>query len=594
MTPEKRREYLLKRLKNSIFFFKLPLFIFIMICFWSFFGCPKPIPVPTIPASTAVTIEGKVTNPTGDTLIAGVNVSTIPPTSTVSTNEQGYYIIDSIPPGQYMVTASKSGYAPDSVKITVSAGQTATANLAVSLISTKPPVDLFAFKFQSNDYWEFDWKKTIGTFSISGSGSSTTTGKFRITLTQPAIISGDTGYRAVYSGDTSNFNGGETRWKFLALRANQILGSSDSMNWVILFDPQTGQWPGTGFFIMSGSTVLFQSSSKNGLYTVSKSTSTSNCQYFSGVGTICGDQPSTGVSESESFSTAKGFQGFQYTSSYSTLSSGGDYSSTTTITVNLTDYSLDGTGQSSIPAYTLTATAVPSAGGTITFSPAGGTYDTGSVVTLRAVASPGYAFSDWNGDSSKTRDSMQVVMTGNLLVTANFLQKAVYNYTFLDSTDARMQVWINNVLYDTVPAQDSVTIPYSPDSYPVSLLMKPIVAVGGWDWRDTIRSARNYHNSFYAGNDFFFLRLTNNTDAAMTRVVVRNSRVHDSSAVSLPIGSSQDIGFYLSDTSTYIAAYYSGATYYQFWDSLNTVNTVNYALLESLIASGSVLKIKIK
>lgn len=30
------------------------------------------------------------------------------------------------------------------------------------------------------------------------------------------------------------------------------------------------------------------------------------------------------------------------------------------------------------------------------------------------------------------------------------LSKVVYNYTFLDSTDARMQVWINNVLCDTI------------------------------------------------------------------------------------------------------------------------------------------------
>ena len=213
-------------------------------------------------------------------------------------------------------------------------------------------------------------------------------------------------------------------------------------------------------------------------------------------------------------------------------------------------------------------------------------------MTLKAVPSAGYTFLNWNADSSKTRDSLQIIMTGNLHITANFKLIPVYNYTFLDSTDARIQVWINGALYDTAGAWDSVTIPFSPASYPVSLLVKPIVAVGNGVWRDTIWSAQNYHNSFFAGNDFFFLRLTNNTDAVMTRVVVRNSKVNDSSAVSLPIGSTQDIGFYLSDTSTYIAAYYANARYFQFWDSLNTVNTAPHALLDSLVASGSVLKVK--
>ena len=563
---------------------------FFALCFFWFFFCSKPVPAPTNPASTIGTIQGQVTNRAGDTLISGANVSTTPVTHEVSTDAQGRFFIDSVSPGQYTVTASKSGYGPDSLKITVKAGQTAKADMVMSQVP--PPVDLFAFKFQSNDYWQFAWKKTMSTFSISGSGSTTTSGNFRITLLQPVAISGDTGYQAVYSGDTSNFNGGETRWKFLALRGNQILGSSDSLSWVILFDPQTGQWPGTGFFIKSGSTVLFQSTVKNGLYTVSESNSTSNCKYFSGVGPICGDQPSTGVSESEFFSTAKGFGGFQFSSSYSTLSAGGDYASSTSISVDLTDYSVDGTGQSSVPAYTLTATAVPPLAGTVSFSPAGGTYDTGSVVTLKAVPSAGYTFLNWNADSSKTRDSLQIIMTGNLHITANFKLIPVYNYTFLDSTDARIQVWINGALYDTAGAWDSVTIPFSPASYPVSLLVKPIVAVGNGVWRDTIWSAQNYHNSFFAGNDFFFLRLTNNTDAVMTRVVVRNSKVNDSSAVSLPIGSTQDIGFYLSDTSTYIAAYYANARYFQFWDSLNTVNTAPHALLDSLVASGSVLKVK--
>lgn len=79
----------------------------------------------------------------------------------------------------------------------------------------------------------------------------------------------------------------------------------------------------------------------------------------------------------------------------------------------------------------------------------------------------------------------------------------------------------------------------------------------------------------------------------MSEVVVRNSHVHDSSSVSLAIGTTQDIGFYPSDTATYIGTYFSSATHYYFWSSLNTVNTIDEALLENLISTGSVAKLRL-
>jgi uncharacterized repeat protein (TIGR02543 family) len=67
--------------------------------------------------------------------------------------------------------------------------------------------------------------------------------------------------------------------------------------------------------------------------------------------------------------------------------------------------------------YILSATALPSAGGTVTGS---GTYDSGTNVTLTATPAAGYTFSGWSGDISGTSASTSVAMTMSKSVTANF------------------------------------------------------------------------------------------------------------------------------------------------------------------------------
>lgn len=71
--------------------------------------------------------------------------------------------------------------------------------------------------------------------------------------------------------------------------------------------------------------------------------------------------------------------------------------------------------------FTLSANALPSGAGTITLSPAGGSYDSGTVVTLTASANPDYTFSNWSGDATGTAISTTVTMSANLSVAANFL-----------------------------------------------------------------------------------------------------------------------------------------------------------------------------
>ncbi len=67
--------------------------------------------------------------------------------------------------------------------------------------------------------------------------------------------------------------------------------------------------------------------------------------------------------------------------------------------------------------------------GNVTLSPAGGTYDAGTVVTLTAAAYNGSQFDGWSGDASGTSNSITIIMDGNKSITGNFSLIPVTDYT---------------------------------------------------------------------------------------------------------------------------------------------------------------------
>ncbi len=75
--------------------------------------------------------------------------------------------------------------------------------------------------------------------------------------------------------------------------------------------------------------------------------------------------------------------------------------------------------------YTLTASANPAAGGTVTGA---GTYNSGTTVTLTATPAAGYTFTGWSGDASGTSASTTVTMNSNKSVTASFAP-VITNFT---------------------------------------------------------------------------------------------------------------------------------------------------------------------
>ena len=79
-------------------------------------------------------------------------------------------------------------------------------------------------------------------------------------------------------------------------------------------------------------------------------------------------------------------------------------------------------------SYTITATASPSNGGTVTGA---GTYTSGSTATLTATPNTGYTFSNWtkNGTVVSTNASYSFTVTGNASYVANFTAIPQYTIT---------------------------------------------------------------------------------------------------------------------------------------------------------------------
>ena len=75
-----------------------------------------------------------------------------------------------------------------------------------------------------------------------------------------------------------------------------------------------------------------------------------------------------------------------------------------------------------VPTYTLNTAVIGS--GSVTSSPRGGTYSKNTVVSITATPSAGYVFSGWSGDATGNTNPLNVTMSTNKNITANFI---VYN-----------------------------------------------------------------------------------------------------------------------------------------------------------------------
>jgi uncharacterized repeat protein (TIGR02543 family) len=79
-----------------------------------------------------------------------------------------------------------------------------------------------------------------------------------------------------------------------------------------------------------------------------------------------------------------------------------------------------GGGNPTPVTYSVTSVSNPSAGGLVSLSPAGGTYENGTVVTATATPASGYQFSGWTGDATGNSTSTSITVDANKNITANF------------------------------------------------------------------------------------------------------------------------------------------------------------------------------
>ncbi len=91
-------------------------------------------------------------------------------------------------------------------------------------------------------------------------------------------------------------------------------------------------------------------------------------------------------------------------------------------TVNGADQSFVFTGVPTAQTYTLTTSASPSNGGTVTLSPPSGTYSPGTIVNATAAANSGFKFSGWSLDGAPggMSNPLSVTMNNYHSVVANF------------------------------------------------------------------------------------------------------------------------------------------------------------------------------
>lgn len=85
---------------------------------------------------------------------------------------------------------------------------------------------------------------------------------------------------------------------------------------------------------------------------------------------------------------------------------------------------------SAVVMYSLTTSTIGTGSGTISLSPAGGSYAENTVVTLTANTASDSKFVGWSGDASGTSSSVNVTMTKNMTVTAQFDRNSTSPYPF--------------------------------------------------------------------------------------------------------------------------------------------------------------------
>lgn len=126
--------------------------------------------------------------------------------------------------------------------------------------------------------------------------------------------------------------------------------------------------------------------------------------------------------------------------------------------------------------------------GTVTKQPEQSTYISGSSVTLTAVPQTGFIFSGWSSDASGTNNPLQITVTGNLSVTANFQQsttcnagtsQVLLNTTNITNVCPASTINLNSAASGTAPTGSTLVFFTSNDHADGTLVTNQAAAVPG-------------------------------------------------------------------------------------------------------------------
>lgn len=189
--------------------------LIVIISLAIFAGCSKD-DNPANP-STKGNISGKITEQGTGNEISGASISTQPATTTVTSDNAGNYSITNIEAGNYTLTVTMNGYFPNTANVSVTANQTSTSNISLSIIPPDPiasftytggTVTPATINFQNNSQnansylWEFGDGSTStqenpsktynqhGTYTVTLTANNTVTGDFNQTSQNITITPG--------------------------------------------------------------------------------------------------------------------------------------------------------------------------------------------------------------------------------------------------------------------------------------------------------------------------------------------------------------------------------------------------------------------
>ncbi len=199
----------------------------------------------------------------------------------------------------------------------------------------EPAVPGFPPELGPATMWHYHWitdERT--TAQRSGTTHETRSGDFQVILGDPVPMRGATMYPVRVEGENSDgsFDYGP-HWTHLGVVGNSLVGSTGTTGLQVIFDADTGEWMGGGFFtefpdgarVTASPSTVSNAFIRTAAHAVSLGVDEGGCTYYPETGdTIC-DDDSTTINDREYYKEGLGPVGYTHNSTF-TYSGGGHYS----------------------------------------------------------------------------------------------------------------------------------------------------------------------------------------------------------------------------------------------------------------------------